>query len=144
VVERARVEKEELLRALGEQINDSIKRTNSSYNTAIANRDYDDILYDPKGSKYLEKFAKIRIPADSQPPHRFLLKGSAQTQLLQYLSPQSATAMTSKSTCCVTTPSTKRWLSSRSSPASARGNWKPHSTSPLPENTSFSYSRAAE
>lgn len=84
VVERARVEKEELMRQLGEQINDSIKRTNSAYNTAIANRDFDEIVYDPKGAKYLEKCAKIRIPADTLPPHQFVLKGSAQTQLLQY------------------------------------------------------------
>ncbi len=99
VVERARKEKEELLRELGEQINDSIKRTNSAYNAAIANREYDDIVYDPKGAKYLEKFTKIRIPADSYPTHQFILKGSAQTQLLQYSHPYAATARTFKWIC---------------------------------------------
>ena len=53
VVERARKEKEELMRELGEQINDSIKRTNSVYNTAIANPKYVEIIYDPKGARYL-------------------------------------------------------------------------------------------
>jgi hypothetical protein len=53
-----------LLRELGNQINDSIKRTNSVYNAAITNRDYDDIVYDAKGLKYFEKFPKIRIPVD--------------------------------------------------------------------------------
>lgn len=102
VVERAKKEKEQLLKELGEQINDSIKRTNSAYNAAIANRDYDDIVYDAKGNKYFEKFTKIRIPADSEHSQDYQLKGSAHMPLLQYFSIYAATMKTSRSTCCAT------------------------------------------
>lgn len=82
VVERVRREKEQLLKELGEQIDDSIKRTNSAYNTAIANRDYDDILYDAKGSKYLDRFLKIRLPpSDTDKTINYVVKGTAQAPL---------------------------------------------------------------
>ena len=84
VTERVKKEKEELLKELGDQINDSIKRTNSIYNTAIPNREFDEIKYDPKGVKYLEKFDKIRIPpADNDSPQQIVLKGTGQAPLLQ-------------------------------------------------------------
>lgn len=83
VVERVRREKEQLLKELGEQIDDSIKRTNSAYNTALANRDYDDILYDSKTSKYLDRFLKIRLPPpDTDNPTAYIVKGTAQAPLL--------------------------------------------------------------
>ena len=72
-----------MLKELGEQIDDSIKRTNSAYNTAIANRDYDDIKYDAKGSKYLDRFLKIKLPpAETDKPQGYIVKGTAQAPLL--------------------------------------------------------------
>jgi len=47
-----RKEKEELIKDLDSKLTDSIKRTNSIYNAAVANRNYDDIVYDAKGNKY--------------------------------------------------------------------------------------------
>ena len=44
-------------------LSDGIRRTNSIYNTAIANKEIEDIQYEPKGAKYFEKFPKIKIPA---------------------------------------------------------------------------------
>jgi hypothetical protein len=51
------------VKGLENALNDSIKRTNSIYNTAIANKDFDDIVYDPRGNRTFEKFTKIRLPA---------------------------------------------------------------------------------
>ena len=35
-----------------EQLNEGIRRTNSIYNTAIANREFEEIVYDSRGKKY--------------------------------------------------------------------------------------------
>jgi hypothetical protein len=43
------------------QINEGIKRTNSIYSSCIANREYDEIIYDSKGTRYLDKFSKIKL-----------------------------------------------------------------------------------
>lgn len=51
------------MKEMEEVLSDGIRRTNSIYNTAIANKEIEDIQYDPKGAKYFEKFPKIKIPA---------------------------------------------------------------------------------
>lgn len=51
---------------LGEQLNDSIRRTNAIYNTALPNKDIADIVYDPRGNSFLDKFPKIRIPESEE------------------------------------------------------------------------------
>lgn len=50
------------MKELEDQISDSIKRTNSIYNAAVVNKDYDEIVYESKGSKYFDKFVKIKYP----------------------------------------------------------------------------------
>ena len=38
---------------------DSVKRTNNIYNTELANVNYDDIIYEPKGTVYFDSFHSI-------------------------------------------------------------------------------------
>jgi hypothetical protein len=41
-----------------------MRRTNSIYNSAIVNKELEEIKYEAKGGKYFEKFAKIKLPAN--------------------------------------------------------------------------------
>ena len=86
MVERARKERSEALQEMEEQLNLGIKRTNSAYNTAIANRDFEEIVYEAKGKRYFEKFAKIKLPAnDPEADHasgKFILGGTELYTLL--------------------------------------------------------------
>jgi hypothetical protein len=52
VVERVRRERGEAVLEMEEQLNLGIKRTNSAYNAAIANREFEEIVYEAKGRKY--------------------------------------------------------------------------------------------
>ena len=82
VVEGVRKQKEELMRELGDQLNNSIRRTNTIYNTALPNPDIPDMVYDPRGNTFLDKFPKIRIPEGQE--RDLVLGGSVEQMLLSH------------------------------------------------------------
>ena len=40
------------MKEMEEQLNEGIRRTNSIYNTAIVNHDFEEIVYEARGCKY--------------------------------------------------------------------------------------------
>ena len=64
IVEKVRQERSDLIKEMDESLNESIRRTNSIYNTAIVNKEIEDIVYEAKGGRFFEKFAKIKLPAN--------------------------------------------------------------------------------
>ena len=52
LVEKVRKERTDIMKELEETLNDGLHRTNSIYNTAIINKEFEEIVYESKGGKY--------------------------------------------------------------------------------------------
>jgi hypothetical protein len=49
------------MKELNSNLIECIKRTNAIYNTELPNKMYDEIIYEPRGTNYFERFHKIKF-----------------------------------------------------------------------------------
>ncbi len=49
------------MKELNNNLVECVKRTNAVYNTELTNKNYEEIVYEPRGMNYFDKFEKLKI-----------------------------------------------------------------------------------